>query len=229
MGLIGSNEWVEEYLKVLQARAVAVLNVDTAISGNISLGVQAVPLLYRTLFNAAKVVPNPNTEQLKQGLRTVYSSWAAFSNISGVPRLQDSPYVPTPGSSSDHHRFLSYVGVPVADMGYYDFPRTTYPLYHTMYEIPWLAEHLVDRHFLTSTAVGQFLLETARSLSDSLVIPFDVPDYASMMMLFLDELDVSLKQVGLMEVLKDYDDIMESLMESGRKFVETSRNFQVRK
>jgi len=32
-GLVGSIEWVEHYLKVLQARAVAYLNVDIAVEG----------------------------------------------------------------------------------------------------------------------------------------------------------------------------------------------------
>lgn len=51
-GLIGSREWVEEMLKVLEHRAVAYINVDH-INGNSTLQVKAVPLLYRALVEAA--------------------------------------------------------------------------------------------------------------------------------------------------------------------------------
>ncbi|VDK67579.1 unnamed protein product, partial [Anisakis simplex] len=51
-GLIGSTEWVEELMKPLQQRAVALINVDN-INGNTSLSVKAVPLLYRALVDAA--------------------------------------------------------------------------------------------------------------------------------------------------------------------------------
>ncbi len=48
-------------------------------------------------------------------------------------------------------------------------PKLTRTLYHTMYEIPWMVENLIDTHFSTYTAVGQVMLEIGRSLADSLV------------------------------------------------------------
>ncbi|EJW71779.1 hypothetical protein WUBG_17315 [Wuchereria bancrofti] len=51
-GLIGSTEWVEEFMKPLQQRAIAVINVDN-INGDTSLSIKAVPLLYRVIVNAA--------------------------------------------------------------------------------------------------------------------------------------------------------------------------------
>ncbi|XP_067682575.1 N-acetylated-alpha-linked acidic dipeptidase 2-like [Haliotis asinina] len=53
-GLLGSNEWVEEYVKTLGARTVAYLNVDTAVSGNHSIAIAATPLLYRAVYEATK-------------------------------------------------------------------------------------------------------------------------------------------------------------------------------
>lgn len=51
-GLIGSTEWVEENLKLLENRAIAYINVDN-INGNNTLEVKAVPLLYRAIVDAA--------------------------------------------------------------------------------------------------------------------------------------------------------------------------------
>lgn len=52
-GLIGSSEWIEEMGKILDVRAVAMINVDH-VAGNASLQVKAVPLLYRVLSEAAQ-------------------------------------------------------------------------------------------------------------------------------------------------------------------------------
>ncbi|VDO20229.1 unnamed protein product [Haemonchus placei] len=52
-GLIGSNEWIEQRLGVLQRRAVAYINVDH-IAGGSSLDIKAVPLLYRAIVEASQ-------------------------------------------------------------------------------------------------------------------------------------------------------------------------------
>lgn len=61
------------------------------------------------------------------------------------------------------------MGVPVVDIKFENAPIYAYMLYHTMYEIPWTIEHLIDRNFNTFTAVGRLWLELARNLADSLV------------------------------------------------------------
>ncbi|KAK7502668.1 hypothetical protein BaRGS_00005918, partial [Batillaria attramentaria] len=53
-GLIGSNEWAEQYVKILGPRAVAYVNIDIAVQGNYSLRGSGTPLMYRPLFEAAK-------------------------------------------------------------------------------------------------------------------------------------------------------------------------------
>jgi len=70
--LIGSTEWIEENLKILNGRAVAYVNSDIIVIGNGSLSVAASPLLYHAIFNATKEVPNPNDEE---EAKTVYEKW----------------------------------------------------------------------------------------------------------------------------------------------------------
>ena len=70
--LIGSTEWIEEHMKILHSRAVAYINSDILVTGNGSINVAASPLLYHTIFNATKEVPNPNKEEDE---KTIYERW----------------------------------------------------------------------------------------------------------------------------------------------------------
>ena len=63
-GFFGTTEYVEEYLKVFEARAVAHLNVDLAIIQTYNLLVSATPLLHKVIKEATKKV-----RQI-EGLRT---------------------------------------------------------------------------------------------------------------------------------------------------------------
>lgn len=67
-GLIGSTEFAEEYLKVLQQRAVSLINIDVAVKGHVALLATATPSLYQTLIKAAKTVPNPNQQEVTDNL-----------------------------------------------------------------------------------------------------------------------------------------------------------------
>ncbi|KAI1284850.1 N-acetylated-alpha-linked acidic dipeptidase 2 [Halotydeus destructor] len=69
--LIGSTEWLEENLKIVQARAVAYVSTDIIAAGNASISVSSSPLLYQLVFNATKDVANPN------GRGSLYEQWLA--------------------------------------------------------------------------------------------------------------------------------------------------------
>lgn len=55
-GFFGATEFVEEYLKSFENRAVAYLNVDIAVIQTYNLVVSATPLLHRVIREAAKRV-----------------------------------------------------------------------------------------------------------------------------------------------------------------------------
>ncbi|XP_064489590.1 putative N-acetylated-alpha-linked acidic dipeptidase [Ornithodoros turicata] len=73
---VGSTEWLEEHMKILHGRAVAYIDVSTPVLGSSSLSVSASPLLYHTIFNATKQVPEPNSESL-----SVYDKWVSTFSI----------------------------------------------------------------------------------------------------------------------------------------------------
>jgi len=65
----------QENRKELQSRAVAYLNVDLAVAGNYSFYCDGVYSMSNLVFNAAKLVVNPNADELASGRRSVYDTW----------------------------------------------------------------------------------------------------------------------------------------------------------
>ncbi len=222
---------MEEYFKVLQSRGVALINVDIAVKGNISLEADAVPLLYRSLIRAAGFVPNPNPQEVALGRATMLDSWQHYRspvNKTFLPGQNNLPYIGLPGSGSDHQRFLAYVGVPVVDMAYRCEPRHCYMLYHSMYEISWLVENLVDKGFKTHVAMGKFWCEVVRNIADSLVVPFNTTDYGVMLNVYIQQLDQYLQSNGFNQpmAIPNYSTVIGYLKNAGNRFLSQTKVFQ---
>ena len=102
--LIGSTEWIEENIKILDGRAVAYINSDIIVIGNGSVSVAASPLLYHAIFNATKEVPNPSDEENKA--KSVYDKWLIsyplMRNTTGMVSVKRS----TSGMSFDYESEL---------------------------------------------------------------------------------------------------------------------------
>lgn len=85
---------------------------------------------------------------MAKGRKTIYDTWIKElpGQFEGRP---DYPELNAPGGGSDHERFMSYLGVPVVDFRFVRSDRnpktnTTYPLYHSLYETPFVNEHIFD-------------------------------------------------------------------------------------
>nr|XP_022329273.1 N-acetylated-alpha-linked acidic dipeptidase 2-like [Crassostrea virginica] len=186
-GLIGSTEWIEQYVKNLAARAVAYLNVDIAVQGNYSLRSLGTPLLYSAIYDATKKIPNPDDQDMTK--KTVYDKWfASFPDTAqGLPRISDM------GSGSDYAPFIKRVGLPCVDIRYTyntnQYKISSYPLYHSKYETFKVVDEIMDRGFKRHQAVGQTWAELARNLADSLIIPFKVQDYAKKLQQLIKQLE----------------------------------------
>ncbi|XP_046567725.1 N-acetylated-alpha-linked acidic dipeptidase 2-like [Haliotis rubra] len=176
-GLLGSNEWVEEYVKTLGARTVAYLNVDTAVSGNHTISFDATPLLYRAVYEAAKRVDDPRTEG------SVYDRWLTTTPWTQSGVASDVPRINKLGSGTDYAPFIQKAGIPSSGMSYtYDKTLlSSYPLYHSVYETFYAMEKFYDPDFKIHACVTSLWVELARSLSDALVLPYNVSDYGVML------------------------------------------------
>ncbi|CAF0930021.1 unnamed protein product [Brachionus calyciflorus] len=176
-GLIGSVEWVEEYLKKLQANSVAYLNIDTMIKGNYSYRAYASPVLFDFIFEVAKNIKQTSNE-------TVFDRWLKNDPNSDKTEPKVSPYL---GSGSDHMSFLQKVGVPCVEQ-YFARDKTnkyfknmdssSYPTYHSSYETFRLIDEILDPKFETFRMVGVIVAELLRRLSEHLILPFNVERFS---------------------------------------------------
>ncbi|XP_071103216.1 N-acetylated-alpha-linked acidic dipeptidase 2-like [Haliotis cracherodii] len=177
-GLIGSTEFVEEYVKTLTTRAVAYLNVDIAVVGQYSVTIGGSPLLYRTALSATQKVKSPNSE-----FQTLYEEWVTREEAHDkAGRGLGRPIYGNLGSGSDFANMRGLAGVPILDMGYiYDVTKWdlgSYPLYHSEYETFYAVKNFVDGNFTYHRALGQLWVALALELTESVILPFNLSDYA---------------------------------------------------
>ncbi|CAF4171678.1 unnamed protein product, partial [Adineta steineri] len=176
-GLVGSIEYVQEYVKVLGARVVSYLNLDVAVSGNYTIRSTASPLLVDAIIEASKMVPSAydSPEQ------TVYDKWkkVRWNNVTNEPIIGNGL-----GSGSDYLGFDQLAGSSNFDASYTFNPADhgnlgSYPLYHTSYEVFSMVKKFVDPEFQAHRALGQFTGVLALILCETPVLPFNVNRYTT--------------------------------------------------
>ncbi|MGH0176133.1 UNVERIFIED_CONTAM: hypothetical protein FKN15_015840 [Acipenser sinensis] len=82
-GLLGSTEWAEDNAKILQERAVAYINADSAIEGNYTLRVDCTPSLNTVVYNLTK----KKTEK--------YSNYPVYHSVYETFELVEKFYDPS--------------------------------------------------------------------------------------------------------------------------------------
>lgn len=115
-GLVGSTEWVEEYLPWLSAGSIAYLNVDVGTRGP-NFQAAASPLLNMALYEATGLVQSPNQTTKGQSVRDTWDG-----NIR------------TMGSGSDFTAFQDFAGIPSLDVGFAAGPKDPVYHYHSNYD-----------------------------------------------------------------------------------------------
>ncbi|TNN47948.1 putative N-acetylated-alpha-linked acidic dipeptidase [Liparis tanakae] len=76
-GLQGSTEWAEDNAKLLQERAVAYVNADSAIEGMYTLRVDCTPSLHTLVYDLTKQIASPEAGEEDVSL---YDSWHKRDN-----------------------------------------------------------------------------------------------------------------------------------------------------
>ncbi|KAJ1364692.1 Aminopeptidase naaladl1, partial [Parelaphostrongylus tenuis] len=194
-GLIGSSEWIEQRLGILQRRAVAYINVDH-IAGGRSLDIKAVPMLYRTIVEATKRTLYSNGS----AVGSLFDSLKHFRRGGMSTKYRGVLEIGLPDGGSDYQRFITFAGIPAADLKLEPTPGQSYALYHTMYETPWTVENLIDPSFSSFTLIGQLWLEIVHRLANSLIIPFNVLDYSQSLMTLFQRVETFLLKMSLGKV-----------------------------
>lgn len=159
-GLIGSTEWVEEYIPWLSKAAIAYLNVDVAVTGT-GFSVAAAPLLSKALYEATSLVQSPN--QTIPG-QTVHDLW--------------NGHISTMGSGSDFTAFQDFAGIPSVDMAFGSMPGDPVYHYHSNYDsFAWM-DKFADPDWTYHTAMTKVWALYAAALVETPVIALNATDYA---------------------------------------------------
>ena len=95
------------------------------------------------LYVVRRTVPNPNADEIAAGRTTVFDSVAHY--VGRKPSLPGLPLLGYLGSGSDHYGFVSFAAVPILVFSYSCADTECNPLYHSLYEVPWLLENIYSR------------------------------------------------------------------------------------
>lgn len=177
-GLIGSTEWVEEYTDELKQKAVAYLNMDSAVSGP-NFGASAVPSMWKLIRGVTRDIRDPNG-------KTVYQQWQDRAREEQPdPGLTDAELgtdtriaearIGALGSGSDFTPFLQHAGIPSTDMGF----SGSYGVYHSAYDSFYWMSHFGDPTFAYHVTAAQLWGTMALRLAEADGLPFDYRDYAA--------------------------------------------------
>jgi N-acetylated-alpha-linked acidic dipeptidase len=186
-GLLGSTEWAEDNAAELKQKAVAYLNMDSAVSGP-NFGASSVPSMWKLIRGATRDVKDP-----KSG-KSVYQQWQDHSlEDRPEPELTDAATgsdtaiaearIGSLGSGSDFTPFLQHLGVPSSDMGF----GGDYGVYHSAYDSFYWMTHFGDPTFAYHVTAAQLWGTVAMRLADAAGLPLDYRDYASQVREFFNE------------------------------------------
>lgn len=167
-GLIGSTEWVEEYLPWLSAGSVAYLNVDVGAVGP-DFVTAASPLLNNAIFDAAAMVLSPN--QTVKG-QTILDVW--------------DKKIHTMGSGSDFTAFQDFAGIPSLDLGFKPGFNTPVYHYHSNYDSFHWMDTFGDSKWHYHVTVAKIWALIAANLCETPVLALSVTDYAVGLSAYLD-------------------------------------------
>jgi N-acetylated-alpha-linked acidic dipeptidase len=159
-GLLGSTEWVEEYVPWLMDVAVAYVNVDVGANGP-RFHASASPVLNKAIKEVLGQVQSPN--QTVDG-QTVLDTWNGA--------------ISTMGSGSDFTAFQDFAGVPSIDVGFTSGPKDPVYHYHSNYDSFWWMDNFGDPGFKYHATIARILGLLVAKLSEEPVVQFNATDYS---------------------------------------------------
>jgi N-acetylated-alpha-linked acidic dipeptidase len=158
-GIIGSTEWVEEFLSDLTTNAIAYINADSAISGP-NFNASSSPSLKQPILDAIRDVAYPG------GSQSIYDWWAARAN--GTPEMGNL------GGGSDHVAFYTHAGIPSASLG----SGGPSGIYHSNYDnFAWF-ERFGDPEWVYGPMIARADGLLALRFANADLLPYDVTRYA---------------------------------------------------
>ncbi|XP_077154668.1 putative N-acetylated-alpha-linked acidic dipeptidase [Ranitomeya variabilis] len=178
-GLLGSTEWAEENVKILENRAVAYINADSSVEGNYTLRVDCTPLLYQLVYSLTKEIQSPDEDF--EG-KSLYESWHQKNNWTDY---KDGPRINKLGSGNDFEVFFQRLGIASGRARYTKNSKegrfSGYPVYHSVYETFEIVDKFYDPLYRNHLAVAKVRGGLVFDLANEVIIPFNAHDYADVL------------------------------------------------
>lgn len=159
-GLIGSTEWVEDYLPWLRGSTVAYINVDVGARGP-RFTTSAAPVLNKAIYEVTSQVPSPNQTVAGQTVRDLWNG-----------------HISTMGSGSDFTAFQDFAGISSIDVGFGAGPEDPIYHYHSNYDSFHWMDTLGDPGFQYHITIAKIISLLAAKLVEEPVVQFNATDYA---------------------------------------------------
>ncbi|KAH5489920.1 hypothetical protein HBI29_205990 [Parastagonospora nodorum] len=175
-GLVGSTEWMEEYIPWLKNAAVSYLNIDVAVAGPIP-DISATPDLHSIGTSLMKKITYPYRGASDL---TLYDVWMHESGGE----------VGVLGSGSDYTAFL-HRGIAAIDMGSGGGPMDPVYPYHSNYDSYAWMERFGDPGFHTHKAMGQYLTLLLYHMVNDAVVPLEPSGYVSEFKKYFEDLETT--------------------------------------
>jgi N-acetylated-alpha-linked acidic dipeptidase len=180
-GLLGSTEFVEEYIPWLSTAAVSYLNIDVGTAGP-NPSISATPDLHEIAVATMKKVVYDNYRGFNN--MTLYDVWYGLGGAIGVL-----------GSGSDYTAFL-HNGISSMDMGAGGGPTDAIYHYHSNYDsYHWMAT-FGDVGFNTHKVMCRYLTLLAYELATRELLPLNPETYGVEMTKYLTTLEGVVKAAG---------------------------------
>ena len=185
-GLVGSTEWAEANAAMLSQKAVAYLNLDSAVSGP-DFSASGVPSLRDVMREVARVVPNPGNTSTVGAVweGRAKSAWALRTPVTvGGPDREFDQQLDRLGSGSDYTAFLDFLGVPATDMGF----GGSSGVYHSVYDnFRWMSLY-GDPDFLYHQAAARLMGLLTMRIASADVAPLRFSNYSRALREDLDDI-----------------------------------------
>jgi N-acetylated-alpha-linked acidic dipeptidase len=185
-GLVGSTEWAEANATMLSQKAVAYINIDSAVTGP-DFGSSGVPSLRDVMREVARVVPEPRQGGSVGALweNRAKALWAQSAPVNlGGPDSEFVQQLGRLGSGSDYTAFLDNLGVPSAEMGF----SGSNGVYHSVYDnFRWMSLY-GDPEFVYHQAAARLLGLLTMRIASADVAPLRFSGYARALREDLDDM-----------------------------------------
>lgn len=159
-GLVGSTEWVEDYLPWLSGSTIAYINVDVGARGP-HFTTSAAPVLNKAIYEVTSQVISPNQTVPGQTVRDLWSG-----------------HISTMGSGSDFTAFQDFAGISSIDVGFGAGPKDPIYHYHSNYDSFYWMDTYGDPGFQYHITIAKVISLLAAKLVEEPIVQFNATDYA---------------------------------------------------